>query len=208
MDCLKDHTLSDHKLMAEVNAVVARDKENRKKMGKGKLNVNALSGGFDEGHRGRSRERGDKTSRNSSVESSVSRERPPQDQPAHKDSREPSATRVRTVSFKEEAEKSSSESAVLAIVTRLETDMREQNKTVMELQKQLADLVRSSNNNNNNGNNNNNNNNNNNGNNNGDNKKPFPRCEACEPTGAFCTHCKKCGQTGHKQWSKVCPKNK
>ena len=30
MDCLKDHTLSDHKFMAEVNAVVARDKENRR----------------------------------------------------------------------------------------------------------------------------------------------------------------------------------
>ena len=29
-DSLKDHSITDHKLMAEVNAVVARDTENRK----------------------------------------------------------------------------------------------------------------------------------------------------------------------------------
>ena len=73
-DILKDHTITDHKLMAEVNAVVARDTENRKKMGKGRIAVNALSSEVEEGQRGRSQERRGAASRSSSVERSMSRD--------------------------------------------------------------------------------------------------------------------------------------
>ena len=37
------------------------------------------------------------------------------------------------------------------------------------------------------------------------NRNDFPRCSACQPDKKFCTHCAKCGESGHKR--KDCPKN-
>ena len=38
-------------------------------------------------------------------------------------------------------------------------------------------------------------------------RRDFPRCKACEPERKFCTHCKNCGESGHKQKECTKPKN-
>ena len=91
-------------------------------MGKGRIAVNALSSEVEEGQRGRSQERRGAASRSSSVERSMSRDGQSCESSLQRDSHDTS-TRGKSVSFKEEAEKSASESAVLAIVSRLETDV-------------------------------------------------------------------------------------
>ena len=66
---------------------------------------------------------------------------------------------------------------VIPAVRSLETDMR-------DLKKQMADMKNQSR-----------------------RPFPFPSCEECKKTNTKCTHCAKCGQSGHKQADAVCPKN-
>ena len=65
---------------------------------------------------------------------------------------------------------------VIPAVRSLETDMR-------DLKKQMADMKNQSR-----------------------RPFPFPSCEECKKTNTKCTHCAKCGQSGHKQTDAVCPK--
>ena len=182
-DSFKDVKKSDNQLLAEVKEVVSRDTENKKKMKRGGVNVNALSGFSDnEGEpRSRSLDRGMRNrktrSRSTDHEQTKSRDR---------------------VAFKEPPSEKDDQSiaSVLAIVNVLQTDLQEHTKTVAALQKQVADLMAFISN-----------------NINLDNlqqtpkpKQPFLRCTNCEATKSFCTHCTKCNESGHKRFN--CPKNK
>ena len=179
-DVLKDVSKTDSELLEEVNSVVARDAENKKKMGKGNVNVNALSGFSDnedgDGGRSRPQERGSKE-RGRSWDSSTQRER----------------SKPCSVSFKQGDGGDKDEptlASVLAVVSLLQADLQENNKAVIALQKQVAELVK-------------------NANNNSDirqapPKSKFLRCKNCEASNSFCTHCTLCNEGGHKRFN--CPK--
>ena len=186
-DALKDVAQTDSQLLEEVNAVVARDTENRKKMGKGNVNVNALSGfnSEDDGQRrGRSgvQDQGSKErARSSSTSLTKRRDQVP-------------SGRERSVSFKKEDDGNKNEptiASVVAMVSVLQSDLQEYAKTVADLQKQVAELVKGVNNNSN--------------NRQAPLKSKFLRCKNCEASNSFCTHCTVCNESGHKRFN--CPKN-
>ena len=171
-DALKDTSKTDSELLEEVNSVVARDTENRKKMGKGNATVNALSGFSDnEG-------------------------KPKSQDPESKERTRSGTTSKMGVSFKDKPAGSKEDPAiasVLAVVSLLQADLQEQTKSMVALQKQVAELVTKVN-----------NNSNNRQSPQGDRK--FLKCENCERTNSFCTHCTKCNEGGHKRFN--CPKNR
>ena len=189
-DSLKDVKKSDNQLLAEVKEVVSRDTENKKKMKRGGVNVNALSGFSDNEGEPRSRSldrgKGNRKTRSRSVDENLTR------------SREHPSSTERRVAFNEPLRRKDDQSiaSVLAIVNVLQTDLQEHTKTVAALQKQVADLMAFISN-----------------HINPDNppptlkpKQPFLRCTNCEATKSFCTHCTKCNESGHKRFN--CPKNK
>jgi hypothetical protein len=170
-DALKDTNKTDSELLEEVNSAVARDTENRKKMGKGNATVNALSGFSDnEG-------------------------KPKSQDPESKD-RPRSGTTSKVVTFKDKTTGGKEDPAiasVLAVVSLLQADLQEQTKSMIALQKQVAELVTKVNNNSNNR-------------QSPQSDRKFLKCENCERTNSFCTHCTKCNEGGHKRFN--CPKNR
>ena len=85
------------------------------------------------------------------------------------------------------------DSQVIQLIAQLQVELQNQNKSMQDLQKQFNEYVRrdgggagGSGGRSNAG-----------GRNQGDFR--FPKCAACERTNAFCTHCSRCGDPGHKR---------
>ena len=158
INVLKDPKITDGKLLKELNVIVARDEENRKKMAKngGKANVNSLQDHSAGGRRSQSQER----------ERENVKEQPP------------------TIDGN--------------IIARIETQLGQLSVTMSELAsgksdveerlKKLENKLWADN-----------------GRTGGARRTKFPKCEDCEREKKFCTHCSKCGESGHKY--KDCTKN-
>ena len=154
---LKDPQISDRNLLKELNEIVARDEENRKKMDKGggrNANVNSLQQSHD------SRDEKDTKLK-------------PETTP------KPSDTQLNRIETQ-----LGQLSVTMVELAAGKADVEERLKRLegkfLENEKRAAGFA-------------------------GNRYAEFPRCEACAPDRKHCTHCAKCGESGHKR--KECPKN-
>ena len=165
INVLKDPKISDGRLMKELNVIVARDEENRKKMAKngGKAKVNLLQDHTGGGGRSRSQD----------------------------------SERKETLKDHPQSLQLNDHPQSFQAISRIETQLGQLSVTMSELAagksdveerlKKLENKLLAGN------------------GGSGSGRRNVIKCEDCERNKKFCTHCSKCGESGHK--FKECPKN-